>query len=126
MADNPIKPVSWIASSYKDFRAFPDPVQDAMGYALYQAQIGEKHASAKPLKGFSGAGVLEIVTDHIGDTFRSVYTVRFPTAIYVLHAFQKKSKTGIKTPAEDVELIQRRLKAAETDYQMQLGKGKTS
>lgn len=97
-----------------------------MGFALYQAQIGEKHASAKPLKGFSGAGVLEIVTDHIGDTFRSVYTVRFPTAIYVLHAFQKKSKTGIKTPAEDVELIRRRLKAAETDYQLQLGKGKTS
>ena len=126
MADNPIKPVNWIASSYKDFRAFPDPVQDAMGYALYQAQIGEKHASAKPLKGFSGAGVLEIVTGHVGDTFRSVYTVRFPTAIYVLHAFQKKSKTGIKTPAEDVELIQRRLMVAETDYQMQLGKGKAS
>jgi phage-related protein len=126
MADNPIKPVSWIASSYKDFRAFPDPVQDAMGYALYQAQIGGKHTSAKPLKGFSGAGVLEIVTDHVGDTFRSVYTVRFPTAIYVLHAFQKKSKTGIKTPIEDVELIQRRLKAAETDYQLQLGKGKAS
>ena len=123
MADNPIKPVSWIALSYKDFRAFPDPVQDAMGFALYQAQIGEKHTSAKPLKGFSGAGVLEIVTDHIGDTFRSVYTVRFPTAIYVLHAFQKKSKTGIKTAAEDVELIRRRLKAAETDYQLQLGKG---
>jgi phage-related protein len=126
MADNPIKPVSWIASSYKDFRAFPDPVQDAMGFALYQAQIGEKHANAKPLKGFSGAGVLEIVSDHIGDTFRSVYTVRFSTAIYVLHAFQKKSKSGIKTPAEDVELIRRRLKAAETDYQMQLGKGKAS
>ena len=126
MADNPIKPVSWIASSYKDFRAFPDPVQDAMGFALYQAQIGKKHASAKPLKGFGGGGVLEIVTDHVGDTFRSVYTVRFPAAIYVLHAFQKKSKTGIKTPAEDVELIQRRLKVAETDYQMQLGKGKAS
>ena len=126
MADNPIKPVSWIALSYKDFRAFPDPVQDAMGFALYQAQIGEKHASAKPLKGFSGAGVLEIVTDHIGDTFRSVYTVRFPTAIYVLHAFQKKSKTGIKIPAEDLELIRQRLKAAETDYQTQRGKGKAS
>jgi phage-related protein len=125
MVDNPIKPVSWIASSYKDFRAFPDPVQDAMGYALYQAQIGEKHASAKPLKGFGGAGVLEIVTDHVGDTFRSVYTVRFQTAIYVLHAFQKKSKSGIKTPAEDLELIRRRLNAAETDYETQLSEGKT-
>ncbi len=97
-----------------------------MGYALYQAQIGEKHASAKPLKGFSGAGVLEIVTDHVGDAFRSVYTVGFPSAIYVLHAFQKKSKSGIKTPAEDLEMIRRRLKAAETDYQMQYGKGKAS
>ncbi len=70
-----VKPVSWIGASYKDFRAFPDPVQNAMGYALYQAQIGQKHASAKPLKGFGGAGVLEIVADHVGDTFRAVYTV---------------------------------------------------
>ena len=92
---------------------------------MYQAQIGERHASAKPIKGFSGAGVLEIVTDHVGDTFRSVYTVRFPTAIYVLDAFQKKSKSGIKTPAEDVKLIRPRLKAAETDYQTQLDEGKT-
>ena len=97
-----------------------------MGFALYQSQIGEKHVSAKPLKGFSGAGVLEIVTDRVGDTFPLVYTVRFPTAIYVLHNFQKKSKTGIKTPAEDVKLIRRRLKAAEANYQMQLGKGKAS
>jgi len=123
--DTLIKPVSWVASSYKDFRAFPDPVQDAMGYALYQAQIGEKHGSAKPLKGFSGAGVLEIVTDHVGDTFRAVYTVKFATAIYVLHAFQKKSKAGIKTPTEDLELIRRRLKAAESDYKIQLVEGKT-
>ncbi len=121
-----VKPVSWIGSSYKDFRAFPDPVQDAMGYALYQAQVGLKHGSAKPLKGYGGAGVLEIVADHVGDTFRAVYTVKFATAIYVLHAFQKKSKAGIKTPTEDLELIQRRLKAAEADYKFQLEKGKTS
>ena len=126
MPDAKVKPVSWIGSSYKDFRAFPDPVQDAMGYALYQAQVGLKHGSAKPLKGFGGAGVLEIVADHVGDTFRAVYTVKFATAIYVLHAFQKKSKSGSKTPAEDLELIQRRLKAAEADYRIQIEKGKTS
>ena len=126
MSGATVKPVSWITSSYKDFREFPDPVQDAMGYALYQAQIGLKHGSAKPLKGFGGAGVLEIVADHVGDTFRAVYTVKFATAVYVLHAFQKKSKSGIKTPTEDLELIRRRLKAAEADYKIQLEKGKAS
>ena len=113
MSDTTVKPVSWIGSSYKDFRAFPDPVQDAMGYALYQAQIGEKHGSAKPLKGFGGAGVLEIVADHVGDTFRAVYTVKFATAIYVLHAFQKKSKRGIETPKRELDLVRARLKCAE-------------
>ena len=126
MPDAKVKPVSWIGSSYKDFRAFPDPVQDAMGYALYQAQVGLKHGNAKPLKGYGGAGVLEIVADHFGDTFRAVYKVKFATAIYVLHAFQKKSKSGIKTPTKDLELIQRRLKAAEADYKIQIEKGKTS
>ena len=126
MSASTAKPVSWIGSSYKDFREFPDPVQDAMGYALYQAQIGLKHDGAKPLKGFGGAGVLEIVANHVGDTFRAVYTVKFATAIYVLHAFQKKSKSGIKTPTEDLDLIQRRLKAAEADYKIQLEKGKAS
>ena len=126
MSGATIKPVSWIGSSYRDFREFPDPVQDAMGYALYQAQIGLKHGSAKPLKGFGGAGVLEIVADHVGDTFRAVYTVKFVTAIYVLHAFQKQSKSGIKIPTEDMELIQRQLKAADADYKAQLGKGKAS
>ena len=91
-----------------------------------QAQIGAKHDSAKPLRGFGGAGVLEIIADHVGDTFRAVYTVKFATAIYVLHAFQKKSKSGIKTRSEDLALIQRRLKAAEADYKVQLGKGKAS
>src|SRR4051812_14249329 len=113
-----LKPVSWVGSSYKDFLEFPDPVQDAMGYALYQAQIGMKHYSAKPLKGFGGAGVLEIVAASSGDAFRAVYTVKFATAVYVLHAFQKKSKSGIKTPAEDLELIRHRLNAAEGDYKL--------
>ena len=126
MSGATVKPVSWVGSSYKDFREFPDPVQDSMGYALHQAQIGLKHGSAKPLKGFGGAGVIEIVADHVGDTFRAVYTVKFATAVYVLHAFQKKSKSGIKTPTEDMELIQRRLKAAEADYKAQLEKGNAS
>ena len=126
MSGATIKPVSWIGSSYKDLREFPDPVQDAMGYALYQAQIGLKHGNAKPLKGFGGAGVLELVADHVGDTFRAVYTVKFAMAVYVLHAFQKKSKSGIKTPTEDMELIQRRPKAAEADYKAQLEKGNAS
>lgn len=126
MADSPISPVNWIASSHKDFCAFPDLVQDAMGYALYQAQIGKKHATAKPLKGFGGAGVLEIVTDHVGDTFRAVYTVKFAHAIYVLHAFQKKSKSGIKTPTAELDLIKQRLKSAESDYKQTLREGKKS
>ena len=126
MSGATIKPVSWVGSSYKDFREFPNPVQDAMGYALYQAQIGLKHRSAKPLKGFGGAGVLELVAGHVGDTFRAVYTVKFATAVYVLHAFQKKSKSGIKTPIEDMELIQRRLEAAEADYRTRLERGEAS
>ena len=126
MLDSPIRPVNWVASSYKDYRAFPDPVQDAMGYALYQAQIGKKHPNAKPLKGFGGAGVLEIVADHVGDTFRAVYTVKFARAIYVLHTFQKKSKSGIKTPTEELELIKQRLKSAESDYKQLLREGKAS
>ena len=97
-----------------------------MGYALYQAQIGKKHATAKPLKGFGGAGVLEIVTDHVGDTFRAVYTVKFAHAIYVLHAFQKKSKSGIKTPTAELDLIKQRLKSAESDYKQTLREGKKS
>lgn len=87
-----------------------------MGFALYQAQIGRMHSSAKPLKGFGGASVVEIVDDHKGDTYRTVYAVKFDNAIYVLHAFQKKSKHGIKTPQAEIDLVKRRLKAAEDDY----------
>jgi len=97
-----------------------------MGYALNQGQTGLKHGGAKPLKGFGGAGVLEIVANHLGDTFRAVYTVKFVTAVYVLHAFQKKSKSGFKTPPEELELIQRRFKVAEADYKAQREKGNAS
>jgi phage-related protein len=111
------KPIRWIGSSRVDLREFPDEARRNVGFALSFAQIGEKHPVAKPLKGFSGAGVLEIVEDHRGDTYRAVYTVRFARAVYVLHAFKKKSKAGIKTPRHEIELIGRRLKAAESDYQ---------
>ena len=87
-----------------------------MGFALFQAQTGGKHIDAKPLKGFGGAGILEIVEAHAGSAFRAVYTVRFTGALYVLHAFQKKSKSGIKTAQSDLEQIRRRLKAAEVHY----------
>lgn len=92
-------------------RRFPKAVQDEMGYALYKAQIGEMHIHAKPLKGI-GAGVLEVISDHFGDTFRAVYTVRLAGRIYVLHVFQKKSKSGIATPGSDLRLIRERLKQA--------------
>lgn len=117
----PLKPLEWIGSSLKDLRAFPEEVREAMGFALYLAQIGDKHVSAKPLKGFTGAGVLEVVEDHDGDTFRAVYTVRFASMVYVLHAFQKKSKTGIRTPKAEIDLVRKRLKVAEELYRMRKG-----
>ena len=126
MSDDVLKPVDWIGSSYKDFVAFPDEVQDHMGYALHLAQTGARHADAKPLKGFGGAGVLEIVWDPCGRHLPRGLQVKFATAIYVLHAFQKKSKTGSKTPVTDMELIARRLKAAQADYKGQLAKGMRS
>jgi len=110
------KPLFWVGSSRKDLRAFPDEVKDVMGHALHVAQTGGKHSDAKPLVGFGGAGVLEVVEDFGGDTFRAVYTVRFAGAVYVLHAFQKKSKRGIKTPKKDVDLIKERLRRAEEEY----------
>src|SRR5271165_2046383 len=109
----PLKPVIWIGSSRKDLREFPEPVQDHMGYALFVAQRGGKHRDAKTLSGFGGAGVLEVIKDFRGDTFRAVYTVRYAGALYVLHAFQKKSKTGRETPRRDIELIEQRLREAE-------------
>ena len=114
MSDEPpLRPVVWVGSSRKDLREFPDPVQDHMGYALYLAQRGGKHRDTKPLTGFGGAVVVEIIKDHRGDTFRAVYTLRYQGAVYVLHAFQKKSKSGRETPRRDMELIQQRLREAE-------------
>jgi phage-related protein len=120
MADIPYapreKPLHWVASAKKDYGGFPPEVQSEMGYALGLAQLGAKHPKAKPWKG-EGPGVLEIVEDRRGDAYRAVYTVRFAETVYVLHAFQKKSKTGIKTPQEDVDLVSERLKRAQADYE---------
>ena len=96
-------------------RDFPPEVKERIGYALYEAQQGEKAHNAKPLKGFHGAGVLEVMEDHDGSTYRAVYTVRFRNAVYVLHTFQKKSKKGIATPKQDIDLIKARFKMAEED-----------
>jgi phage-related protein len=110
------KPVRWVGSSKEDVTNFPQEVRRRMGGALWEAQIGRKAPYAKPLKGFGGAGVLEIVDDFEGDTFRAVYTVRFEKAVYVLHAFQKKSKRGAATPKAELDLIDQRLKRAREDY----------
>ena len=107
-----MRPLFWLGSTLDDLRRCPDAVQQSVGYALELAQKGEKHDSAKPLKGFKGAGVLEIVANFDGDTWRAVYAVKIKQAIYVLHVFQKKSKTGIATPIRDIELISQRLKNA--------------
>jgi phage-related protein len=107
-----MKELLWLGSTRKDLRAMPDDVQNTFGYALYQAQIGNKHEQAKPLKGFGSAGVLEVVENSGDGTFRAVYTVKFGDTIYVLHCFQKKSTHGIATPKPDMDLIRERLKAA--------------
>ena len=114
MIDHPsLEPVIWIGPTRRDFRALPRDVKSHMGYALYVAQQGGKHRDAKPLKGFGGAGVVEIVTDHRGDTFRTIYTVRLAGSVYVLHVFQKKSKRGRETPKNEMGLIAQRLREAE-------------
>jgi len=112
----PLKPVEWIGSSLDDLKEFPDEVQQVVGYALYIAQCGDKHPAAKPLKGFKGAGVVEVVEDFDGDTYRAVYTIKFADVVYVLHSFQKKSKQGIATPKQDMDLIEARLKRAKEHY----------
>lgn len=111
-----LKPVVWIGNSKAELTSFPGEVKDSIGFALYVAQLGGKHHSAKPLRGFGGAGILEIVDDYAGSTYRAVYAVRFRERVYVLHAFQKKSKTGIKTPKGEISLIQSRLKRAEEEH----------
>jgi phage-related protein len=110
------KRIFWMGSSQKDLRAFPAEVRQTAGYALWQAQLGRKHEDAKVLKGFGGAGVLEVIENDEGGTYRVVYTVKFAGAVYVLHAFQKKSKRGIQTPAAEMAVVRRRLKAAEEHY----------
>lgn len=117
------KPLDWVGSSKKDFLGFPEPVKDEMGNALGLAQFGGKHPSAKPWKG-QGSGVVEVVEDYAGDTYRAVYTVRFKEVVYVLHAFQKKSPKGIKTAQVDVDLVERRLKVAQQDHEVRYGKPK--
>ena len=104
----------------------PEKVRGDIGQALYVAQRGDKHADAKVLKGFAGAGVLEIVARHDGETFRAVYTLRFAEAVYVLHAFQKKSKRGTATAKRDIDLVKSRLKQAEADYEQLMSKGRPS
>lgn len=110
------KPLFWIGRSYEDLLDCPEEVRRTFGFALGLAQQGGKFADAKPLKGFGGAGVLEVVEDWQSDTFRCVYTVKFAGAVYVLHAFQKKSKTGSKTPKPEIDLVKARLKIAEEHY----------
>jgi phage-related protein len=114
------KPLFWIGSSLGDLLAFPEAVKDDMGAALSVAQFGGKHPRAKPWKG-SGAGAFEIVEDYRGNAYRVIYTVKFAEALYVLHAFQKKSPTGIKTRRSDVELVVERLKLARQDYEARYG-----
>jgi phage-related protein len=111
------KPLHFVGDSDRTLRTFPGEVRSVMGQALWAAQIGKKHPDAKPLKGFPGASVLEIVSDFATDTYRGVYTVKLAGVVYVLHTFQKKSKRGIQTSKQDVTLIRQRLKAAEQHYQ---------
>jgi phage-related protein len=107
------KPLFWVGSARAELLAFPDQVKREMGFALYLAQVGGKHVNSKPLRGFGGADVLEVVDDFDGSTFRTVYAARLAGAVYVLHAFQKKSRRGIETPRQVIELIRARLRIAQ-------------
>lgn len=111
------KPVLWVGSSKEDLKVFPEPVQKEVGFALWFAQIGDKHPHTKTLRGFGGAGVVEIIEDAEGNAYRAVYTVKFAEFVYVLHCFQKKSKRGAKTPSRELDLIKSRLRTAQIDYE---------
>lgn len=127
MASDEAKPLRWVGSARDDLRAFPTPVRQVMGTALYLAQTGGKHLAAKPMKGVvKGAGVLEIVEDHDTDTYRTVYTVRFGGVVYVLHAFQKKSKRGSRTPHHEIDLIRARYEQARVAHETEFGRAKGS
>lgn len=119
----PPKPLHWVGSSLDDIRALPDDMKDVFGFALHVAQLGEKHPDAKPLKGFGGAGVLEVRANAgvDGSTYRAVYTVRLPRAVYVLHVFQQKSKSGIATPQRELDKIGARLKLATRHHEDHYG-----
>jgi phage-related protein len=117
------KPLHWVGSSKRDFVTFPEAVRDDMGNALGIAQFGGTPPSAKAWKGL-GPGVLEVVESHDGNAYRAVYTVRFAEAVYVLHAFQKKSPSGVRTATRDVDLVAQRLRAAQRDYEGDHGKAK--
>jgi phage-related protein len=117
----PLRPLLWVASSKRDYDQFPARVQETMGFELFLAQPGQHPPSAKPLHGL-GSVTVELIEDLAGDTYRAVYTVRFAAAIYILHAFKKKSKRGRKTPQSDIDLIKRRLTEAERDYAQRYGR----
>lgn len=117
-----VKPLIWIGSSREELKNFPETVKDVAGFALYKTQMGGKHPAAKPLKGFHGAGVVEIAENYSGNTYWVIYTTRLEGAIYVLHAFQKKSKTGIETPKQEIDLINSRLKTALEHHELRFKK----
>lgn len=119
-----MKELEWIGSSKKDLLEFPSDVRKESGHALYVAQKGGKYQKTKPLKGFGSANVQEVVLNNANGTFRVMYTVQFEEVIYVLHAFQKKSKSGIKTPKSDMKMLEQRLKQAHELYQIRLSQGK--
>jgi phage-related protein len=113
IAVSAIRQLKFVGRSKKDLSLFPDPVKQDVGHALFEAQQGRRAPSVKTMQGFGGGGVVEVVEDHDGDTYRCVYTTRLARAIYVLHAFQKKAKSGISTPKHDINLVRQRLKEAE-------------
>lgn len=117
-----MKKVYWLGSSRETIKGFPKEVRHEIGFSLESAQLGGKAINVVPLVGFKGAGVLEVITDGEGGTFRTVYTVRFQDAVYVLHAFQKKSKKGIATPRQEIALVKQRLKVAEQHHEREVAK----
>jgi phage-related protein len=124
MSDPQLKPLVWVGSSKDELKAFPEQVRRMMGQALLMAQLGARHPDAKPLKGYRGAGVLEVVEEFAADAYRTVYTVKLGDVVYVLHAFQKRSKKGIATPKHTLDLISDRLRWAQRIHEMEFGSKK--
>jgi phage-related protein len=116
------KPLYFVGSARDDLRELPGDVKDLIGYALYLAQVGEMHPRCKPLRGFGGAGVIEIIDNDASGTYRAVYTVRLSDAIYVLHVFRKKSRQGIATPRQEIEMVRARLRQAEQHHAATFGR----